>query len=332
MSRVLFRARSGPAIGMGHAMRTRAVAQEVLARGGQVLMIVDDADTRESMPAAMPDAMREGFEVVTIEELPGWTRTPASGAWLDGFCDWTPNLESLEARGTFSILVENRTPARDHCDRLLYPALHYSADGWDRRHPHKVLAGAEWIPLGQEVRQVRAPLERDVDLLVTFGGSDPNALTERALGALDLSSRRVVVSVGPHMEARLADIEALAERGADVRVLSPGTPLPLWMARSKAALTALGTTLYELAYLGVPALILANHEYDHDALDYYAGSGPHLPLGVAAELSHEGLRAALASGLAAVSVRTGWRVPRLGDGARRIADLLLGGASLRRSA
>jgi len=323
--RVLLRARSGSTVGMGHAMRTRAVAQEVQALGGTALVVVDDAETRRALTG-------EAFEVRTVEEIPGWTREPARGAWLDGFCDWSPDLDSLRAKGTLSVLVENRTPARDLCDRLLYPALHYRADAWDERHEHLILSGAEWIPLAREVREVRAPLVRDVDLLVTFGGSDPQRLTERVLGALDLSQRKVVVSVGPYMEERLTDIQELAIQGADVRVLLPGTPLALWMARSRAALTALGTTLYELAHLGVPALVLANHDYDHDALEHYATNGPHQPLGVAAELSQEGLRAALAAGLAAVSVRHGWRVPRLGDGAGRIADLLLGGQASRRSA
>ena len=41
MSRtVLFRARSGPTTGMGHVMRSRSIAQEVVGRGATPLVIV----------------------------------------------------------------------------------------------------------------------------------------------------------------------------------------------------------------------------------------------------------------------------------------------------
>ena len=42
----------------------------------------------------------------------------------------------------------------------------------DRRccHADRVLAGAPWIPLRPSVRQAFPALQRDVDLLITFGG------------------------------------------------------------------------------------------------------------------------------------------------------------------
>ena len=96
------------------------------------------------------------------------------------------------------------------------------------------------------------------------------------------------------------------------------------MARSRMAVTALGTTLYELAYFGVPAMILANYDSDVEALAWYADNGPHLPLGVADALSAEGLRASLRTGMATLRQRRADADSELARGAERLARELLG--------
>lgn len=318
--RVLLRAHSGPVTGMGHAMRSRSIAQEILALGGDPLVVVDDEATRTLLAA-------DGLEVRTIGELPDWAECAASGAWLDGFVDWTDELKLLRERDTPSFLAENRGPARAFADRVVYPALHYVPDHWDEKHAGRVFAGPGWIPLAREVRGAPVSRERDVDLFVTFGGSDPYRLTERVLGALGPTDLRVVVAVGPHMADRREALARCVEGQPTVRVLDPGTPLALWMGRSRAAITAVGTTLYELAYLGVASIVLANYSSDHEALAWYDAHGPHLPLGIASELSEEGLRSALRSGLAELARRPAPHVPELGEGAARLAEWLLGRAA-----
>jgi spore coat polysaccharide biosynthesis predicted glycosyltransferase SpsG len=317
---VLLRAASGAGVGMGHVMRTRAVAEALVAEGASPLVVVDDETSARSLD--LP-----GARVVTEAEHPEWTREPARGAWVDGFRDWSDELARLRESSVPSLLVENRGPARERCDQLVYPSLHWVPDPWDRAHAARVLGGPDWVPLLRAVREVPRPAERDVDLLITFGGSDPRGLTERALGALDLRERCVVVAVGHHMAARRRAIRSLARRSDAVRVLSPGSALAPWMARARMALTAVGTSLYELAYLGTPSLVVANHASDREALEWYAAHGPHLPLGIAEELSEEGLRAALSSGMHELERRRAASVPGLGEGALRLAHRLLARAA-----
>jgi len=313
--RVLLRARSGARVGLGHWMRTCAVAEEILARGGRALLVLDDVGGVER-------ARARGLEAVSVLERPTWAQEPARAAWLDGFMDWTEELRCLARRRAPTVLVENRTPAREWCRRLVYPALHHEPDDWDRAHAERVLAGPDWIPLARAVRETPRPARRDVDVLITFGGSDPLRSTERVLAQLPVVGLEVVVSVGPHMAERRAAIEGAA-RARGARVLPIGAELGPWMARSRLAITALGTTLYELAYLGTPALILANYEQDRRALEFYARQGPHRPLGISAELPDADLKLVLAQGIAA-GASSPVVIPGLGSGAARVAGLLLG--------
>jgi len=123
------------------------------------------------------------------------------------------------------------------------------------------------------------------------------------------------------MTDRRRHIETLAARLGG-RVLAQGASLGSWMARSRVAVTALGTTLYELAYLRTPAWILANYPADREALDWYAANGPHRAIGVAGEVGDDRLREALAE--LSLSGHVAPPVVGLGGGAARLALLLFG--------
>ncbi len=298
---------------MGHVMRSRAVALELRRVGARPLLVVDDRTSCEMLAG-------DGLEAVIEAQHPDWWRAASGKVWIDGFEDRSPLLERLEQRDVRALLVENRTPARERAQALVYPALHFEPDDWDRAHADRVRSGAGWIPLGPEVLSQRPPEHRDVAWFVSFGGSDPRRLTERALEALPADAGPVVVTVGRHMEVRREAIEAQTRRFPRSRVLTPGeSPYP-WMARSQRALTALGTTLYELAFLGVPAGILANYDSDREALAWYERDGFHRSLGVA----REGLPIDLGS-LVERQRPAPLRPPvELGLGAGRLARSLLG--------
>ena len=166
--------------------------------------------------------------------------------------------------------------------------------------------------------------ERDVDLLVTFGGSDPFHSTERVLALLsetpEDSNERVVVVVGPHMESRRDELTRLAGNRAEL--VAPGPALPSWMARSRCALTAVATTLNELAFHRVRVFLLANYPDDAPVLDYYGRNGPHVPLGVTSELEDEELACRWNEARAVASDQPA-RVEGLEAGARALAELLI---------
>jgi spore coat polysaccharide biosynthesis predicted glycosyltransferase SpsG len=312
--RIVLRAASGAEVGSGHVRRTRAVAQALSELGGPTdpapLVVVDDEASAERLRA-------EGFDAISAWQEPGWARGKIVAAWLDGFRDWSPAL--IDLAGARTLLVENRT-ARGLATAVLQPSLHWRPDAWETAQPHRVLAGARWIPLSREILALapRPRAERDVDLLVTFGGSDPRGLTERVLVALEGSDERLIVAVGEHMRARRGGIEELCEKLPNAQVLHDAADLGPVMRRCRAAVTALGTTLYELAYLRVPAWIIANYEADRAALEHYDRQGPHTPLGVEGDLSERALGTLLEGPPKVKEWPEG-----LGEGARRIAEWLL---------
>lgn len=326
---VLFRAETGSATGLGHLMRSRAVALAVRELGGDARFVVDDSVSAARLAA-------EGFAAVLADERPGWCAEDARGVWLDGRRDLGPELAACASLGLACFLVESRSPARARAAAVVQPALHHRPDAWEERHAERVLAGAAWIPLAPEILAAPRASAPDLELLVTFGGSDPRHLTERALAALAGCGRRIAVLVGPHMEARRHALERLVRRASSSAEVLPsagseaareGIDVPRLLRRARLALTAVGTTLYELAFLQVPAAILANFPEDRPALDHYAHCGPHLSLGLADEVGEAELRRRLLGLLAAPPGPTP-PIPGLGQGARALARCLLAGRVL----
>lgn len=311
---VVLRAASGPGVGVGHVRRCRSIAQAVAARGGTPRLVVDDERTARALRS-------EGWQAVSAaSEAFEDAGDGGTCEWLDGFRDWTDRLERIRSGGGRSVLAENRV-ARDLADDVVYPALHWEPDPWDVEHAEHAHGGAAWIPLSREILRTsleRTAEDRDIDLLVTFGGSDPKGLTERVLGCLVEDRRAIAVTVGSDMGERGEALADLASALPDCELVEGAGDLSPWMARSRCAVTAVATTLYELAWLEVPARILANYPEDREALAWYGAHGPHRPLGVAEELDD----AALAAGLAGRPERC-VRPEGLGKGAERIAALLL---------
>lgn len=315
------RASSGPEIGLGHAARTLSVAEALVQDGAMPLVIVDE----ESTASFLRDA---GVPAVVADSRGAWLDQPADAAWFDTFEDVTGPLTELGERGVPCVLVENRTPARELATKLVYPSLHHRDDAWDVAHPDRVCSGARWIPLRREVLNATAE-ERDVDWLVTFGGSDPFELTERVLAHLPCfvePGERVAVVIGLHMASRAAAIAAAAAEvaeGRSIEVVQPGPELPSWMARSRRAVTAVATSINELAYQRVGTLLVANYAEDRDVLAYYDEHGPHVPAGVARELDDEEFARALELGGRRLRSVPPPLVEELGSGAGRLAQLLI---------
>jgi spore coat polysaccharide biosynthesis predicted glycosyltransferase SpsG len=129
--------------------------------------------------------------------------------------------------------------------------------------------GPDYLPLRREIREfaTREPSRRDPAerAIVTFGGSDPSGLTPVAVRAFDGLGLRVDAIVGPGASATLeADVrEAAAETDADVRVVRDPTDLPERMFEADLAVTACGSTTYELLALGTPMVavpVVVNQE------------------------------------------------------------------------
>ena len=173
---------------------------------------------------------------------------------------------------------------------------------------------------------------REPRILVSMGGSDPYGLTLQALRALDgmedsdKEAFRVTVAIGPAFlhEEELRVWLTGARRQYECR---RGDSLLDLMVNSDIALVSFGTTVYELASAGLPALALSITEDHAQSAEVFAQGGSLMHLGLFSSISpaqiqsavreltnHQQLRLEMAQrGQALVD----------GKGAERVAKLLV---------
>jgi CMP-N-acetylneuraminic acid synthetase/spore coat polysaccharide biosynthesis predicted glycosyltransferase SpsG len=141
-------------------------------------------------------------------------------------------------------------------------------------------------------RRPRADVET---LLVTFGGTDPSRLTQRVLSAIaPVCPPRVIVAAGKGV-AELDELEracaALRGPHTTVELLHDVPLMSELMGQADLAFSSAGRTVYELAHMCVPTIVLAQN--DKELRHRFAGPRYGcLNLGLGAHASEEAIRAA----------------------------------------
>ncbi|HEY4348156.1 MAG TPA: glycosyltransferase [Gaiellaceae bacterium] len=271
--RLLIRADGGPVVGHGHVMRCVALAQAWQARGGVPIFVSSlDESLRRSLAAA-------GFETVPIQhahpepddldvvlqllETGGFDAVVLDGYHLD------PGYQGRVRARTKRLLVVDDTAHLEHYDADAILNQNLGAEELEYDSDAELLLGPRYALLRAEfARKDRVHPDRAERVLVTVGG-----------GAHDSALRKVV--------------DALETLELEVRVAAGVAPaeIPRMMADADIAVTAAGSTCWELAYMGVPfaALILAPNQ-GRNATGL-AAAGAAVLLGRIEELSAASIRA-----------------------------------------
>jgi UDP-2,4-diacetamido-2,4,6-trideoxy-beta-L-altropyranose hydrolase len=271
---VVVRADADTGLGGGHLMRCLALAEAWRGRGGPVRLLTHD-------PAGTPvrRLAAAGLDVVCVPRHPDpadLRETLAHAAALAGPAGrraWLvadgPHLDAAyrggaRAAGLSVLMIDDtaREPARG-ADVLLNPNL--DAERLDHgADPGTLLVlGPRYALVREEFRRARelprdtAPVARR--LLVTLGGSDPANVSARVLEALDrldVPGLSAVLIAGAHSAHGPALQAAAAACGTPVRIVTDAPDMAHWMAWADLAVAGGGGTCWELATLGIPALLL----------------------------------------------------------------------------
>jgi hypothetical protein len=166
-------------------------------------------------------------------------------------------------------------------------------------------------------------------LLVTMGGSDPMHATELVIRSLKRLTRRfdVTILVGG-ANGRLDSIREQCADVGGVRVVYNATDTASLMATADLAVAAVGGTMWELACMGVPSLLLSATDVHHRIGQYADRFGAFKWLGTMESVRESDLADAVAALADDAELRKRMRRrARLlvdGQGARRVADALCG--------
>jgi len=267
---ILIRADASAEVGTGHLMRCLALAQGWKARGGQVVFVT--ACESEVLCQRLLD---EGFQVVMLEQsYPDpydWEHTlqvlaAHSDAWLvlDGY-HFDPVYQRQIKEAGHRLLVIDDMAHLDHyyADVVLNQninaeRLHYACESYTR-----LLLGTRYVLLRSEFLAWQG-WQREIPkvarkVLVTLGGGDPDNVTLKVIQALqqvnvdDLETVVVAGASNPYFRELQS---AIRNPQSAIRVVQNVINMPKLMAWADMAVSAGGSTCWEMAFMGLPSLIL----------------------------------------------------------------------------
>ncbi len=330
----------GAALGLGHVMRSAAIAEAAIQQGHSVRVFFEgDEGALSAWRSAAPGTMQ-------AQILP-WSAYPADRAAPVGVLDfpiekasWIALLSENNARS----LVLDDPRSVDAADLTINPALHHGLTPPSPRESSaggaRLLEGPAYSVLAQSHRATPyQPWAQRPNLLLSIGGADPHqatpklapwisdildALRHKATHPHPFQNKHVVLG-GAFADPQNKTRDALHEAGWKVHSALRPAKMAELMASTRLAVMGFGTSLTELAWHGTPHLSVTHHRFDmpHAAALEARGVGRHL--GYAGELDGNRVKAVLRQSICdpqwqSASADTARAMLQGGNGVDRILD------------
>lgn len=263
----VFRVDAGPGIGMGHFMRCRSLAMEMLQQSWVVYFV----------GSGLPEEMLSYQSVSsTINYIPFGTQRESDKDMkqfiellrehfagnvdfviIDSYRFNRDDYALLHLYGgrvpvaVINDLAEHDTPAQV----VINPNPLFSPEPYQRQKIPCILCGEKYTLIRPEIMTLR---DRQYDpggpLLISLGGGDVVEPLLNLLSALpEMPERQIIVSVSENCP--LNEIESWVKEDPDKRMLNTSTEkFPKLLARAAVAITGGGGTLWEVYCLGIPSI------------------------------------------------------------------------------
>jgi len=356
---LIIRADANAAIGTGHVMRCLSLAEAWIAHGGRVLFL--SACENESLAQRISNTGAEMARLCGAPQSPddiAQTRQvlnqhPHSALLLDGYgfdaaYQDAVREDAVRKDAALVVLDDFAHLPRYSADIIINQNLGAESFHYTCLPKTKLLLGTDYVLLRSEftsrrevrgetaLQATRVPARRvfadgvfAARVLVTLGGSDPSNATLNVVHALkrighpDIEAVIVVGAANPHraeIEAELADGPCGVHLRTDVRDMAE------LMAWADVAVSAGGTTCWELAFMGLPNAIIVLADNQRAIARELDAAGVSVLLGEADAVSVDSIAQGLDALMHDVEMREAMsargRALVDGNGARRVVEAI----------
>lgn len=275
---LIIRADASSSSGMGHVMRSLALAQHWTAMKGKatflswcesdILRNLIQTSGTEFIPLSKPhpDPHDLHSTLKLLKEIEKQHIKTVGDTWLalDGY-HFDSNYQQALGDAGCKLLVTDDTAhlPRYHADILVNQNLDAEMLPYKTDSETLKLLGTNYALIRQEFAG-RKPAQRQTpdkafNVLVTLGGSDEANTTLKIVEALALLARRdmnVKIVLGPTNFHRASLERFKSSMPGELQLISTTTTMPELMAWADIAISAAGSTCWELAYMGVPMILI----------------------------------------------------------------------------
>lgn len=254
----VIRADGSDTIGYGHLARTSALAEILLERDHQVSYATTTTESVERMCPQDVGLIPLSDRTSTFELLDWVDENDPDFAFVDAY-PVDENYQSL-LRDRIPLAVLQDDAQQAVCaDVLINGNLYAKELEYDTigEEPLRCL-GSKYLPLRSSISSLaqkpptwRQPPQKAV---ITFGGSDVENLTPRTVRAFDETDISITAVVGPGSSNERSVRDAASAVDTEVTVLRNPTNFGEILFDADLAVSACGSTIYELLALGTPTV------------------------------------------------------------------------------
>ena len=299
LPRILFRVDGGGTMGMGHVYRSIAVAQALRSVSRADICFLMSADFAEGVQ----HVSNSGYAVRVIPK-----GNDVTGPILEAIQDHSPNiivndrprldenyLHALSGLGASTI---NLVDSLDDIEKPNEIASVIIATMQDEQSDLDDYYGGPAFAILRDSFQDRiakgfAVAEQGGQVVLTFGGSDPQGLTLKALQALDgLRELSVTIVVGAAFGYRRKLEELLSTLTLQPKVLKNVEHMADILFEADLVICSGGMTVYEIAALGRPGIVICQNARELKRMERFVQYGTILHLGLGTEVGQETIAAA----------------------------------------
>ena len=271
LKKLIIRADASVSVGTGHVMRCLALAQTWQDQGEEAIFVLANKSS-----ALENRLLSEGMQIVYLLVETGSNEDANqtvdfaqkfNAQWIvvDGYHFGAKYQKVIKDFGARLLALDDYGHA-DHyyADLVLNQNISAYKDLYQSREIYtQLLLGTQYVLLRREFWQWRDwqrainPIARK--LLVTLGGSDPDNVTLKVIQSLSQVNRddlEVIVVIGgsnPHYKVLQKEV---ADSSLAVSLKQNVSNMPELMAWADLVIAAGGSTNWELAFMGLPSLVI----------------------------------------------------------------------------
>ncbi len=265
--RILLRCVGKIELGMGHIYRCLSIAYKLI---GHDFIFVTDADSAKAT-AKLADSYLKYEVIENDEDYERILKNYMPDIVVNDVLDTTEELIKLERKYTKRIVnFEDMGPGAWLAD-VVINALYENQP----HKPHNVYEGSDYYFIRDEFL-TETPKEFSPEcrnIMIMFGGADPSNLTGKLYDICQVLHPKM-----PNVEFHFITGFAYAHK-EDIKPIPPANifvhndakRVSAFMKQADMCITSQGRTIFELASMGVPAIVLAQNE--REAEHVFAGMG-----------------------------------------------------------
>ena len=261
--KVVFRTRGNHKQGMGDVMGSLAIADAYRDSNTRdtITFIVDNDN--EAIDAVLAKSYELEIANDVLQEI-GYVREIKPNVIIINMLrNDAEKLKSIKESTRLLVTIDDPGDAARWADIRINP-LYYNDDAIT--DPAYVALRKEFISANRTSKFIKEKVEI---ILVTQGGADTYGFIPKIIGALSDIGKdcHINVIIGPAFKHHRELKEAIDKSKRDFNIIHNATNMCELMQQSDMAITAGGNTMFELACIGVPAIVICGEEFEEETAD-----------------------------------------------------------------